>query len=69
VGDKLRNMVKMKACKRCRFIHNEEKCPKCGSTSNTESWKGKIEIIDPNSSEIAQQLKLAEKGVYTIKSD
>jgi RNA polymerase subunit RPABC4/transcription elongation factor Spt4 len=36
---------------------------------NTENWKGRIEIVDPQQSEIAQQLKLPEKGVYTIKSD
>jgi len=60
---------KPKACKRCRFIHEEEKCPKCGSTSNTDSWKGKIEIVDSQNSEIAKELKLTEKGVYTIKVD
>ena len=61
---------KAKACKRCRFIFEEgEKCPKCGSTSVTESWKGKVEIVDPATSEIAKELKLVEKGVYTIKSD
>lgn len=61
---------KIKACKRCRFIFEEgEKCPKCGSTSVTDSWKGKIEIIDPANSEIGKELKLADKGVYAIKSD
>jgi len=61
---------KAKACKKCRFIYEEgEKCPKCGSTSFTENWKGKIEIIDPVQSEIGQHLKLPEKGIYTIKSD
>lgn len=61
---------KIKACKKCRFIFEEgEKCPKCGSSSFTENWKGKIEIIDPENSEIAKQLKLSEKGIYTIKSD
>jgi DNA-directed RNA polymerase subunit E" len=61
---------KIKACKRCRFIFEEgEKCPKCGSTAVTESWKGKIEIINPEQSVIGKELKLAEKGVYTIKSD
>jgi DNA-directed RNA polymerase subunit E" len=61
---------KAKACKKCRFIYEEgEKCPKCGSSSYTENWKGRIEIIDPENSEIAKQLKLSEKGVYTIKSD
>jgi len=61
---------KAKACKKCRFIFEDgEKCPKCGSSSVTESWKGKIEIVDPENSEIAKQLKLADKGIYTIKSD
>ena len=61
---------KAKACKKCRFIFEDgEKCPKCGSNSFTENWKGKIEIINPEQSEIAKQLKLAEKGIYTIKSD
>ncbi len=61
---------KSRACKKCRFIFEEgEKCPKCGSTSITENWKGKVEIINPEQSEIAKQLKLSEKGIYTIKSD
>ena len=60
---------KIKACKKCRFLHEEERCPKCGSQSSTDTWKGRIEILDPENSEIAKQLKLAEKGIYTIKSD
>ena len=61
---------KAKACKKCRFIFEEgDKCPKCLSNNITENWKGKIEIVDPAQSEIAQQLKLPEKGIYAIKSD
>lgn len=61
---------KAKACKKCRFIYEEgDKCPKCGSNVSTENWKGRIEIVHPDKSEIAKELKLAEKGVYTIKSD
>jgi len=61
---------KLKACKKCRFIFEDgEKCPKCGSTSLTEGWKGKIEVINPEKSEIAKQLKFTEKGVYAIKSE
>jgi len=60
---------KLRACKKCRFLHDQDKCPKCGSQSYTEGWKGRIEIIDAETSEIAKQLKLPEKGVYTIKSD
>ncbi len=62
-------MAKQKACKKCRFLHNEEKCPKCGSTANTESWKGRIEVVNVEKSEIAKNLKLAEKGVYAVKSE
>lgn len=60
---------KPKACKRCRFIHLQDKCPKCGSTQNTESWKGRIDVLNSEKSEIAKKLKLAEKGVYAIKSE
>lgn len=60
---------KMKSCRKCRFLHEEEKCPKCGSTSSTEGWKGKIDVLNPEQSEIAKNLRLAEKGIYAIKSD
>jgi len=61
---------KARACKKCRYIFEEgEKCPKCGSNSSTENWRGKIEIVSPENSEIAKQLKLAEKGVYAVKTD
>jgi RNA polymerase subunit RPABC4/transcription elongation factor Spt4 len=61
---------KSRACKKCRFIFEEgEKCPRCSSNSFTENWKGKIEIIDPEKSEVSQQIKLSEKGTYTIKSE
>lgn len=60
---------KSKACRRCRFIHDEEKCPKCNSTANTESWKGKIDVLKPEGSEIAKNLRLTEVGVYAIKAE
>ncbi|MEK6884606.1 MAG: transcription elongation factor subunit Spt4 [Nanoarchaeota archaeon] len=61
---------KAKACRKCRFIFEDgEKCPKCGSNSLTENWKGKIEIVNPETSEVAKQLKLMEKGVYAVKID
>jgi RNA polymerase subunit RPABC4/transcription elongation factor Spt4 len=61
---------KAKACRKCRTIYEEgERCPKCGSNSFTEGWKGKIEILNPENSVIAKELKVAEKGIYAIKSD
>ena len=49
--------AKEKACKLCKIIYEgKEKCPKCDSKEFTESFKGKIIVIDPEKSEIAQKL-------------
>jgi len=70
IGGRICKMAKSKACKKCRYIFDSgDKCPKCGSTTITDSWKGKVEIVDPEKSEIAQSLRLTEKGVYAIKSE
>lgn len=61
-------MPKPKACKICRTIHEEEKCPKCNSKENTESFKGRIIVVNPEKSEIAQKLNLKEKGNFAIKT-
>lgn len=57
-----------KACKICRRIHEGDKCPKCNNKESTESWKGRVIILKPEESEIAKKLKIAEKGIYAIKT-
>lgn len=61
-------MVKPRACKICRTVHEEEKCPKCDSREYTESFKGRIVVINPEKSEIATKLNLKEKGNFAIKT-
>jgi DNA-directed RNA polymerase subunit E" len=62
-------MPKNKACKICNTIYEEkEKCPNCGSNESTDSFKGRIVILDPDKSEIAQKLKLKNKGNFAIKT-
>jgi len=61
-------MAKEKACKNCRIMYEGDKCPKCGSSDNTESWKGKVVILNPESSEIAKKMKIDQKGTYAIKT-
>ena len=61
-------MTKQKACKICNKIHDEEKCPRCESKESTESFKGRIVVLNPEKSEIAQKLKLKEKGNFAIKT-
>jgi DNA-directed RNA polymerase subunit E" len=60
-------MVKQKACKICKLIHEEDVCPKCGAKETTEGFKGKINVLDSEKSEIAKKLNISEKGSYAIK--
>ena len=61
-------MKKIKACKFCNTIHEEDKCPNCGSQEYTEDVKGYVSVFDPEKSEIAKKVKITKKGTYQIKS-
>lgn len=60
-------MATEKACKKCKFVFEGAKCPKCGSEEITEGFKGKITVLKPEESEIAKNVNIKEKGVYAIK--
>jgi len=62
-------MAKAKACKICNTIYEEgEKCPNCDSKEFTESFKGRVIIINPEKSEIAKKLNKKIKGNFAIKT-
>lgn len=62
-------MAKAKACKICNtIVEHGEKCIKCDSRELTESFKGRIVILNPEKSEIAQKLNLKDKGNFAIKT-
>ena len=61
-------MSKQKACRICNTIHENEKCPKCDSKDSSESFKGRVVILNPEKSEIAQRLKLKDKGNFAVKT-
>ncbi len=62
-------MPKQKACKECNTLYEEgNKCPKCGSNESTDSFKGRIVVINPEKSEIAAKLNMKEKGNFAIKT-
>jgi len=60
-------MAKEKACKNCKLIYEGDKCPGCEKKDVSDTFKGKVEIIDPEKSELAKNLKVTKKGVYAIK--
>lgn len=57
-----------KACRKCKTVFSSgNKCPNCGSEEFSDSFKGKMEVINPEQSEIAKSAKITKKGVYAIK--
>ncbi|MBS3108254.1 DNA-directed RNA polymerase subunit E'' [Candidatus Woesearchaeota archaeon] len=56
-----------KVCKKCRIFVKENECPICKGNQFSESWQGKINIIDANKSEIAKEIGITVKGEYAIK--
>ncbi|MFH1290286.1 MAG: transcription elongation factor subunit Spt4 [Nanoarchaeota archaeon] len=60
-------MAKQKACKKCKLVYKGAKCPKCGSDETSDTFKGKVFVLNPKESEVAKKLKLNEKGEYAIR--
>jgi transcription elongation factor SPT4 len=61
-------MVKQRACKLCKTIHDTERCPSCEGKEHTESFKGRIVVLNPEKSEIAQKINITEEGNFAIKT-
>jgi RNA polymerase subunit RPABC4/transcription elongation factor Spt4 len=58
-----------KACKICNRIYDTgDKCPNCGSKEATDSFKGRMVVLNPEKSEITPKLKIKEKGNFAIKT-
>jgi len=59
---------KEKACKVCKTIHEDEKCPHCGSKEFNENYKGRIVVLNAAKSEIAKQVGIKEEGNFALKT-
>jgi DNA-directed RNA polymerase subunit E" len=60
-------MVKEKSCLKCKTIFDGEKCPHCGETAFSDSFKGEAVIFNPEKSLIANNLKINIKGRVALK--
>jgi len=56
-----------KVCKKCRFFVEGPECPLCRTSNFTETWKGRMIILDAEKSEIAKKVGLKSKGEYAVK--
>lgn len=60
-------MAKKKACKRCRIFVEGNECPLCKGNQFSNSWQGRVFILDPKKSVIAKRMGVEAKGEYAIK--
>ncbi len=57
-----------RACRQCKAIFDSgSKCPSCGNEEISESFKGKVIVVNPENSEVAKNMGINKKGVYAIK--
>jgi len=59
---------KEKSCLNCKTIYFGDKCPSCGETPASESFKGRIQVFDFEKSEMADRMKINKNGEFAIKS-
>jgi DNA-directed RNA polymerase subunit E" len=60
-------MAKKRACKNCAFITEEDTCPHCGSNNFANTIIGKMIIINPDKSKVAESVSIDKPGEYAIK--
>ena len=60
--------VKEKACLNCKAIYMDDKCPKCGETPSSDSFKGRLHVFNAEKSEIANKLNIHKEGEFAIKT-
>lgn len=56
-----------KVCKTCRLFTEEGNCPVCKGNQFTNTWQGRINVIDASKSDIAKRCEMTAKGDYAIK--
>jgi len=60
-------MAKKKTCKKCKIFVDGDKCPICKGNQFSTLWQGRIYILDPEKSLIAEKIELKNKGEFAIK--
>jgi DNA-directed RNA polymerase subunit E" len=63
-------MAKERACQNCKriFEGTGTKCPACDGSAFSETFKGEVEIFNPEASLIAKNMGVTKKGRYAIKT-
>jgi len=49
------------------MFYDESECPNCKNSQRATTWKGRINVLDSNKSDIAKKIGIPVKGEYAIK--
>jgi len=60
-------MAKRKVCAACKLFVDGDICPECKNNRFSNNWQGRIFILNPESSVVAQKMGIKVKGEYAIK--
>lgn len=59
--------MKKKLCKRDKIFFEGDVCPRCKSSDLATSFQGRINVINPEKSQVAKKAGYSEDGEYAIK--
>ncbi|MBS3132096.1 DNA-directed RNA polymerase subunit E'' [Candidatus Woesearchaeota archaeon] len=59
--------MKKKACKKCKMFVEGNQCPVCKTDVFSQSWQGRLQIMDASKSIIAKKIGINQNAEYAIK--
>lgn len=59
--------MKKKYCKNCKALVDGTECHVCKSTNFTNSFQGRIFILDSDKSAIGKKIGITDNGEYALK--
>ena len=57
-----------KVCRKCRLFVEGSECPVCKGSSFTDTWNGRLYIMNFDKSVIAKKSGIKANGEYAIKA-
>ena len=60
-------MTKKNVCKQCKMFYDGDTCPGCKGNQKAATWKGRLNVINAEKSEIAKKIGTTVNGEYAIK--
>ena len=56
-----------RACRNCKIIIEENICPICRGTDLSDDYSGLLVVLEPEGSQMAQQMEIKKEGRYALK--